>query len=247
MSDQQAPTPAVDTPAVAGPTEAPGTAQDQPQDGVSYEQRYKDLQAEYTRSQQAFKEAQEREQWYQALVTSDDPDIHRQAADILGLEIPDDEEYVEGFEPEGYEDPTEQLQQRLNALEEQLNSRTQQERQQVEQEFTSAYAHDQLDELGVDAEDMEFRQLVFERALSLPRLRPLPGMPVEGLVDVKSAYEQIKAYEDNRMQRWAKTKRAPYVPAGGQSANEVPDSGTGHEARMARAARFLFNNQGDEQ
>lgn len=244
MSDQQAPT-TVDTPAVAGPTEAPGTAQDQPQ-GSDWQKRYTDLQAEYTRSQQASKEAQEREQWYQALVTSDDPDTRRQAAEILGFELPDDEQVDEGFEPDGYEDPTEQLRAELEELKAWKDSLTQNERQQVEQEFTSAYAHEQLDELGVDPEDTETRRLVFERALSLPRLRPLPGMPVDGLVDMKSAYEQITAYQTSMFDRWRKTKRAPFVPPGGQSANEVPDPGTGPQARMNRAMLRLRNDLGDD-
>jgi hypothetical protein len=53
MSDQQAP-PQADTPAVAGPNEAPGT-QEQPQ--VDYEKRYNDLQPEYTRATQRLSRA----------------------------------------------------------------------------------------------------------------------------------------------------------------------------------------------
>ena len=239
---------APDTPAVAGPAEAPGTAQDQPQDGAAYEQRYKDLQAEYTRSQQAFKEAQEQNQWLRAYATTDDPDIQRQAAEILGIELANPEEEFEQFdEPEGYEDPTEQLLKRLEALEGTLNSQAQQQREAAENDFRSAYAHEQLDELGVDPEDTETRQIIYERALSLPQLRPAPGMPVGSLPDIKAAYEQFQAWEARRMAAWAKSKKAPYVPTGGLPANEVPNSGTGHEARMARAMRSLFNAQGDDE
>ena len=51
---------------------------------------------------------------------------------------------------------------------------------------------------------------------------------------------------DEEMKGWAKTKRAPYVSPGGLPANEVPDPGTGHDARMNRALLRLRNDMGDE-
>ncbi len=249
MSDQQAPPANGDTPAVAGPTEAPGTAQDQPQDGAGYEQRYKDLQAEYTRSQQTLKELQERDQWHRALVTSDDPDIHRQAIDILGYEPPDDDEIGEGeFEEfDGDTDEITQLRQQLDELKAWKDSLGQEQQQAQENEFIGEWSHAQLDELGIPREDEATRQWIFDRALSLPNLRPSPGMPASWLPDLKTAYEQFEQWRDQQVTNWAKTKRAPHVPAGGLPANEVPNSGTGHEARMARAMRSLHNNMGDEQ
>lgn len=247
MSDQQAP-PQGDTPAVAGPEQAPGTAENQPQDGASYEQRYKDLQAEYTRSQQSYKEAQEREQWYRALVTSEDPDTQRQAAEILGFDLPDaesDEEFEEFADPET--DEIAQLRAELNEIREWRDSQGREAQQAMENEFVGEWAHAQFDELGIPREDEETRAWIFNQALSMPQLRPSPGMPTSWLPDIKAATEQFVAWRDQQVTNWAKTKRAPHVPAGGLPANEVPDSATGHDARMARAMRTLFNSQGDEQ
>jgi len=244
MSDQQAPT-NVDTPAVAGPTEAPGTAQDTQQvQDTGYEQRYKDLQAEYTRSQQAFKEAQEREQWYRELVTSDDPDTQRRAAEILGFELPDEDELdefagAEEFEPDGPEYMT------RAEFEEFRRQEQAQQQQQMAQEFTTDWAHQQFDELGVEGD--QTRAFIFAQALAMPPARPQPGMPVDSLPDIRGAYEQYQAWRDEEMRNWAKTKRAPHVPAGGLPANEVPDSGTGHNSRVARALMRLHNDAGDEQ
>jgi hypothetical protein len=251
MSDQQAPPQNGDTPAVAGPTEAPGTAQDQPHipEGYVPEQRYKDVQAEYTRSQQAYKEAENREQWYRTLVTTDDPDIQRQAADILGIELADSEEYAEP-EPDEFTDP-DPYDQRIRALEERWSSQEQQAQAEQEQQILLSHAETQLEQLGLprteDPAELETRQIIFERALSLPRLPPQPGQPREGLLDIKAAHEQFQAWMDLQMKGWAKTKRAPYVPAGGLPANEVPDPGHGHTARMNRALLRLRNDMGDEE
>jgi len=250
MSDQQAPTD-VDTPAVAGPTEAPGTAQDQPQvpEGYVPEQRYKDVQAEYTRSQQAYREAENREQWYRTLVTTDDPDIQRQAAEILGIELDDGEEYADGQLDEfTQEDPYDQ---RIRALEERYSAQEQQAMAQQEQQALLADAEAQFNQLGMpwtdDPMGQETRQIIFERALSLPRLPPAPGQPRDGLLDIQTAHEQFQAWENNRMKTWAKTKRAPYVPPGGLPANEVPDPGHGQQARLNRAMLSLRNNMGDNE
>ena len=249
MSDQQAPTPAVDTPAVAGPNEAPGTAQDQPHDipaGYIPEQRYKDVQAEYTRSQQALKEAQEREQWFQALVTSDDPDTQRQAAEILGFELPDDEDDGEGFEEFTGEDPYEE---RFRALEERLSSFNEQAQTAMEAELIADNAHSQFEELdmGEGKADDKTREIIFKHAYSLPRVPAGPGGPREGYLDIKGAIEELTSWAPQWAQAQAKARpRAPHVPTGGLPANEVPNSGTGHNARMARAMQWFHNNQGDE-
>lgn len=246
MSDQQAPTEApVDTPAVAGPTEAPGTAQDQPQD-TGYEQRYKDLQAEYTRGQQELAQLKHEREWAQAALTSQDPDTLRQAYEILGIEV-DDPEPDDDFEGYTDEDPYDQ---RIRALEEQLSAREQQAAQERDQQILLGEAESQLEQLGMpwseDPMEQETRQIIFERALSLPRLPPQPGQPREGLLDIKAAHEQYQAWMDHQMKNWAKTKRAPYVSPGGLPANEVPDPGHGQQARLNRAMLSLRNSLGDE-
>jgi len=252
MSDQQAP-PNGDSPAVAGPAEAPGTAQDQqsqstPGQAVDWEQRYKDTQADYTRQQQENAELKQYRDWAQVALTSNDPDTLRQAYEVLGIEVDDESErgYDDGFEEfTDEDDPVESLRAELNELREWRDSLTQQEQQAAETEFVTNWSHEQLDELGVT--DPETKQWIFERALSMPHLKPQPGMPTNWLPDLKSAHEQYRVWADNQMRTWAKTKQAPYVPSGGLPANEVPDPGHGHEARMSRAMQSLRNNMGDEQ
>src|SRR4051794_37569933 len=58
MSDQQPPE-HQDTAAVAGPNEAPGTAQEQAE--VDWQKRYNDLQPEYTRTTQSLREAEQKQ------------------------------------------------------------------------------------------------------------------------------------------------------------------------------------------
>lgn len=247
MSDQQAPPQNGDSPAVAGPTEAPGTAQNQqaqdtPGQEVNWEQRYKDTQADYTRQQQEIAQLKQEREWATAALTSDDPDIIRQAAEILGLELPDEDN--EEFEE--YADDTDEQYMTKAEFEEFRRQEQAQQQQAQETEFIGSWAHDQFDSLGLDREDEQTRAFIFNQALSLPPLRPSPGMPTSWLPDVKTAYEQFEAWRDQQVTNWAKTKRAPHVPAGGLPANEVPNSGTGHEARMARAMRYIHNNEGDE-
>lgn len=254
MSDQQAPPQNVngDTPAVAGPTEAPGTAQDQPQEGVPAgyipEDRYKNLQAEYTRTTQENAELKNVREWATAALTSQDPDIQRQAFEILGIEVEEapEEGYSDDFE-EYTEDPYDQ---RIRTLEERLQAQEQQEMVQQQQQLLLTEAENQLEQLGMpwteDPLEQETRQIIFERALSLPRLPPKPGQPREGLLDIKTAHEQFQTWMDNQMKAWAKTKRAPYVSPGGLPANEVPDPGHGQQARLNRAMLSLRNNMGDE-
>ena len=254
MSDQQAP-PNGDSPAVAGPDEAPGTAQDQqsqdtPGHGqdVNWEQRYKDTQADYTRQQQELAQLKHEREWAQVALTSDDPDIQRQAFEILGIEVEEPEEGYEDFEEFTQEDPYDQ---RIRALEEQLSVREQQAQAQQEQQLLLTDAETQFEQLGMpwteDPLEQETRQIIFERALSLPRLPPKPGQPREGLLDIQTAHEQFRTWEDNRMKSWAKTKRAPYVSPGGLPANEVPNPGHGQQARLNRAMLSLRNNMGDNE
>ena len=78
-------------------------------------------------------------------------------------------------------------------------------------------------------------------------LNPATGQPREGLLDIQTAHEQFKTWEETRMRSWAKTKRAPYVSPGGLPATEVPDPGHGQQARLNRAMLSLRNNMGDNE
>ena len=237
MSDQQAPPNGTDTPAVAGPNEAPGAAQPHQDHADPYEKRYNDLRPEFDRATAERNQLAERQQWYEIALTTEDEDTRRQALEALGYELPEDEYADEEFDPSAeYEDPYDD---RIQRIEQRFEQQDQEQAQAMEADFVSGYAHDQLDQLGIGRDDNETRQLIFERALSLPPLPPSPGMPTGWLPDMKTAHEQFQAWENARMKQWASTKRAPYVSPGGRDATEAPVLGRDatHEQRVAFAAQ----------
>jgi hypothetical protein len=232
MSDQQPPDER-DTAAVAGPNEAPGTAQEQAE--VDWQKRYNDLQPEYTRTTQQLREFEQQKQWYDLLVTSEDPDTRRQAAEALGYELPEAEAEDE-LEPVGYDDPIEQITARQQALEEQLNQSRQEQQMAQEAALIREFTDERLNSLeGLNKKAQDW---VLAYAInSLPPVRE-PGVPVP-LPDVNTAYEAWQELQTEEQKGWARTKRAPAVMPGGITANEVPDPGTGHNARMNRAMRVM--------
>jgi hypothetical protein len=237
MSDQQAP-PQADTPAVAGPTEAPGT-QEQPQ--VDYEKRYNDLQPEYTRATQRLSELEQQQQWYELAMTTDDPDTQRQALQRLGYDVPEETEDVE---PAEYEDPYDELRAEINELREWRDQNQTQAQQAQAFEFLNGHIASEVERLGMAELDDDTRQLVIAQALAGPGVPAPPGAPHDELPDVEAAWNRFQAWRNEEQKRWASTKqRAPYVPPGGLPANEVPNPGTGHEARMDRARRALAEQE----
>jgi hypothetical protein len=235
MSDQQPPANTQDSAAVAGPTEAPGAAQEQAE--VDWQKRYVDTQSEYSRSRQELKELEQKQQWYDLLVTSEDPDTRRQAAEALGYELPEEED-VEEFEPAEYDDPIEQLSARQQAIEEQFNQSREEQQMAQEAALARALTDERLAQLeGLAPEDQD---LVLAYAINaLPPVRE-PGVPVP-LPDVQGAFEYFQARETERQKAWGKSKRAPYVMPGGRAATEAPVLGPNatHEERVAHAARKL--------
>lgn len=235
MSDQQAP-PSGDTPAVAGPEQAPGTAQEQPQ--VDWEKRYQDLQPEYTRTTQQLRELEQQKQWYELAVTSADPDTQRQALEALGYELPEEHEEPE---PAEYQDPYEELLARQQALEQRIAQGDQTRQQEQEANLIREIADERLSRLeGLAPEDQD---LVLAYAVhALPPVRE-PGVPVP-LPDVAKAFEVFQAREVERQKSWASTKRAPYVPPGGQPATEVPlPRNATHDQRVAFAMQKVAEQQ----
>jgi hypothetical protein len=236
MSDQQAP-PNGDTPAVAGPTEAPGT-QEQPQ--VDWEKRYQDLQPEYTRTTQRLSELEQQQQWYELAMTTDDPDTHRQALQHLGYDVPDEE--FEDAEPDGYEDqPVHDP--RLDEVLAWKERQEQEAREAAGFEFLTGHINSEVERLGMDQLDDGTRQWILSRALASPGIPAPPGSAHDELPNVEAAYKEFQEWETERQKQWAKTKRAPHVPSGGLPANEAPNPGTGHDARMDRARRALLETE----
>jgi hypothetical protein len=239
MSDQQAPaTP--DTPAVAGPTEAPGT-QEQPQ--TDWEKRYQDLQPEYTRTAQERAELAQWKEWAELALTTDDPDTQRQALQHLGYDIPDEVEDVEPAEWTDDEDPVADLRAQIAQEREWRQGIEEAAQAAAAEEFLNDHVQSEFQRLGIDKLDDRMQDVVKRLIPSAPGIPTPPGAPHDELPDVEAIWNYFQETQTEMQKSWAQTKRsAPYVPPGGQPANEVPNTGTGHEARMDRAMRFMFEN-----
>jgi len=238
MSDQQA-QPEQGTPAVAGPAEAPGT-QEQGQQGtpedLNWQKRYLDTQADYTRSQQELAEIKQRNELFEIAMSTDDPDTYRQALERLGIEVP--EEDSEDFDPTAYDEPAHDP--RLDEIVAWKEQQEQAAREAAGFEFLTGHINTEVERLGMEGLDEGTRQWILSRALASPGIPAPPGSPHDELPDVEAAYKEFQQWELERQKQWAKTKRAPHVPNGGLPANEAPNPGTGHDARMARAERVLL-------
>lgn len=234
MSDQQAPGATPDTSAVAGPNAASGAAEDIDWQAraLAAEDRYGNLQPEYTRVTQREAELREQLQYHNTLLTSEDEDTRRQALEALGYEVPDPE-------PQVYEDPTERIAAQVSTLAERLDTAEQAQRQEQEQALMNSVTFERLNAIeGLAKEDQNW---VLSYAVNaLPAIEE-PGIPVP-LPDVKAAYEVFKAREIERQREWANGKRAPYVAPGGQTATEVPNLDT-HQGRVDAMMRGLRDQE----
>jgi hypothetical protein len=227
MADQQVPA-SQETPAAAGP-EGTGAAE---QAEVDWQKRYSDLQPEYTRSTQRLRELEDREALYQLYLTAEDADTQRQALEQLGYELPEEEEFAEPVE---YEDPYEELLVRQQALEQRIAQRDQADQETQENALIRAITDERM--AAIEGLDEDAHDWVLAYAINaLPAIRE-PGVPVP-LPDIQGAFEAFQEFETARQKGWAKSKRAPYVPPGGQTATEVPDLDS-HQGRVDYAVRQL--------
>jgi hypothetical protein len=243
MSEQQPPA-QQDTAAVAGPEQAPGTAQEQQPAGDPYEKRYNDLRPQFDRTTQELSEIKQQQQLYEIALTTTDPDTQRQALQQLGYDVPDEVEDVEPAEWTDDEDPLADVRQELAELKQWRDQNQSQAQEAAGFEFLMGHINNEVERLGMDKLDEATRQLVLSQALASPGVPAPPGAPHDELPNVEAAWKQFQAWRDEEQKRWAKTKSsAPYVPPGGLPANEVPDPGTGHNSRMNRAMRSLQEQQ----
>jgi hypothetical protein len=225
MSDQPGPAPAADTPTPDAPAPADQGATssvDQPQipDGYVPEDRYKEAQAWGTKSSQ---EAAQ----YRAVVEalqSDDPDIRLQAAQALGLEFVDDTGNDE------YQDPYEQLSEKIAALEGQLTQRQQQELESQQIAHIEQFVDSSLD--AIEGLPAEARDWITARALSQPGT-------AEGLPDIQAAYHDFQQLENGLMKRWAESKRTHHIsPVGGEGSKALDQIDDRSERQEAMAQKF---------
>ena len=242
MSDQQAPA-VPDTPAVAGPNEAPGT-QEQQQDHVDpYEKRYNDLRPQFDRVSAERAQLEQDRQWFELALTTEDEDTRRQALQHLGFDVPNEVEDVEPTEWDD-EDPLADVRKELAELRSWKEQSTQQQQQEVQQQFFDSYMEMEIERLGLDKLDTRQQEMVFDRLRRVGGIPAPPGTPIDEYPNVEAAYKLFQEEMLEEQKSWASVKkRAPYVPSGGQSANEVPDPGTGHNSRMNRAMRALMEQQ----
>ena len=240
MSEQQAPRPE-DTPAVAGPEGTPG-AQEQPPYGDPndpYEKRYNDLRSWTDRvSQESADLRQQQEDWqrerelYQLMNFAEDEDTRRQAAQALGFEF----EQEDSNEPAYYEDPYDAQSARMDALEQQWAERQLQEKEQSDVALMRAITDERMAQMAGDLDERSQNMILAYAINALPALNER-GVPVP-VPDIKGALDEFRAWETERQKAWVQSKRAPYVPPGGQEATEVPDLDS-HQGRVDYALRQL--------
>jgi hypothetical protein len=176
---------------------------------VNWEQRYKDTQAAFTR------ESQQRAEYEQILDALQDPEQQAEALrQYFNLEL---QEAEEGGEEE-YQDPVEELEQRLAQLEQERGQEQEAAQSEQLQEAEFAFIDQQLaaieKEAGVQFDDDEANTI---GTLAL-QLRNDQGAP-----DVQGAYERIyKTVLEKQRSRWTDSKRqAQQAPVGVPGSEKV--------------------------
>jgi hypothetical protein len=232
MSEQAGPAEGGTTPpAVAGPEGTPGTAeQETTQQEIDWQNRYQHLQPEYTRSQQENAQLREQIEHAHALLSSEDPDTRRAAAEALGYEFQEEQP-----DPDPNEDPLSHLDERLGRIEQSLSAREQEAQDDAYAEQVRGIVDERLSTLGIPEQDQDW---VLAYAIN--------ALPItdEGLPDLGKAYEVFQARETERQRAWAKTKRAPHIAPHGQPATEVPNLDNRQERQEFMVRRMAENEQG---
>lgn len=132
---------------------------------------------------------------------SSDIERQRKAARELGIELVEEEP--------SYVDPYEELRTELSQVKSQLSAA---EEQRAQERATQA-VEARLSALELDESDKDW---VLARAIAL-------GAGDDGLPDIKSAYDQLRARDEAAMERWAASKKAPQSIAPGRTATETKD------------------------
>lgn len=226
MPDEQNPVPEKDTPeATEGGPATDGTPADSPEESqapdTNWQQRYTDLQPEYTRATQEAAGLRE----LVSLAQQGDPE----ALAVLGFEVGDDAgDYDEGDDDEYDPDA------RLDAVESYLSQQAEQQQQaQQEQEWNDAveeHLAGQLEELEKEHgtladDDAEF---LLQLADSLKN--------EDGFPDLKAAFEADRNRLEGKRGEWVKTKRTPQVQSGASPSHQ-PDLDDPEERREYMARR----------
>lgn len=203
-----------------------------------FEDRYKDLRADYTRKTQAL--AEQRSQVQAVIEAAQDPEHpqHQEALEYLGLELAEDDDYDD--EDEFDDDPLGPIQQEIAELRAAEEARqeayfNQQAEAQLEDYLESEITDLQRSE-GIDEfSDAELRILVNAAVAS-----PDP----EGRPDVRGAYDALKEAYGSRQKAWLSSKTAPRAPGAGVPASAELDV-TDRSARIDEATRIAEAAMGE--
>jgi hypothetical protein len=227
MSEQTpaAGTPAPDKPAVGGPDNgAAPEAVDWQQRYEQEHQNYSNLQPEYTRVTQERDQLREATQWYELLVTSEDPEIRAQAAEALGIVFEEEEDELV---PDEEQDPLQPYDRRIAALEEREQQRNTEQQETQHARAVREVLDARLEELmpGATHPDQDVaRGVKFDQDQVLAyAINALPVDEESGLPDIDLAYRLWSERNDARQTDWARSKRAPTFSPSGQTATEVPN------------------------
>ena len=233
---------APDKPAVGGPEGTASEAVDWQARALAAEESFSNLQPEYTRATQEAAAQREALQWYELMISTDDPDLRRQAADALGFEVPEEDKPPD----EGDQDPFEQYDARIQTLEERDAARDAQQQEAENVRQVRAVLDAQLEELvpGAQHPDPDVAKGVkFDQDQVLAYA--INALPVgeDGLPQVALAHQLWSQRNDARQQDWARSKRAPMFSPGGQTATEVPNLDNDQE-RQDYMTRRLHGQHG---
>lgn len=220
MPDEQAPrvedTP--DAPETSGSPE--GTPAEAPE--VNWEERYANLQPEYTRATQ---EASELRQLID-LARQGDPE----ALEFLGWQPAEDEE----DEPFDAADDDDRLARLEEVVAQRLEQEAEAEQQQAFQEFVDTQLAEQLSVI-----ENEHGQLDDEDATFL--IQMAQAMPDQnGVPDLIGAYALDADRLDAKRQGWVQSKRSPQAPSGASPSSQ-PNLDNPEERREYMAQRLKQN------
>jgi hypothetical protein len=215
---QDTPAPTDETPQEDTSAEQTETESESPD--VDWQERYNNLQPEYTRA------TQEAAQYRQIIEAARQGDP--QALELLGYQVDGDED--EGDDDE-YVDPDE----RINQLEQKLT-----EREQAEQEEALQWAEQQWLKENVDSLLEKENAQLTEHERNLLVSHATANRFEDGQPDIEGAFKLLKEANEAATKRYLESKKAPSVPVGSAGSkkfdlNDDDDRRAAMELEMERA------------
>jgi Skp family chaperone for outer membrane proteins len=195
--------------------------------GDSYEERYKNLQAEFTRKTQELSglksEHEQYQQWYQSLTN---PETQAQALNMLGLELENEQQDPFAEQP----DPTEALRAEISELKQWREQQSEQAQlQQLESEI-NAGIKGHAEQAGLDL-DPKLQKLLFNNVIASPPR-------ADGTPDIEGVFEEFTGLKDQLIKNYRETKRrAPSPPVPGSPGN--PDHKFGDAKSRLQLANMI--------